>query len=60
METTLDDKQFLYIKVLRVLIRRGWRMYLATRRWQGRKPSGFVDFCKKKELCVNPTGVNEA
>jgi hypothetical protein len=31
METTSDDKQFLSIKVLCILIRRGWRMYLSTR-----------------------------
>jgi hypothetical protein len=35
METTSDDKNFLHIKVLRILIRRGWRMYFPTRRYFG-------------------------
>jgi hypothetical protein len=33
METMSDDKQILYIKVMRILIRRGWRMYFPTGRY---------------------------
>jgi hypothetical protein len=32
MEATSDDKEFLHIKVLRIFIRRGWRMYFSIRR----------------------------
>jgi hypothetical protein len=33
MEATSDDKKILYIKIPRILIRRGWRMYLSIRRY---------------------------
>jgi hypothetical protein len=34
MKTTSDYKQFLYLKVLRILIRLGWRMYFPARRYR--------------------------
>jgi hypothetical protein len=38
METISDDKQVLSLKIMRILIRPGWGMYLLTR-WYSRGPS---------------------
>jgi hypothetical protein len=36
MKVTSDDKQVLFIKVVRIFIRPGWGMYLSIRRYEPR------------------------